>query len=408
MSSMAVPVALVASLMVMVPSAWGATLTAFIDPQDNEATFKLSYLQTFTIRHDSQGELAGLLEGQEWVIDEKFSSGNPGVTELAERINSGILDNRSTVRVSDLEIAYKASLVEREKSSDINYNLLISGALVDFVIKEEDPRNPGIIDMGWRHFDIAGPIVVDGIDVNTPIAAIEDNSPGVYAAIEGSVAGDLLSESLMQAEGFSDPLDVWHFLVDPTGISIDANQFGLSEDIAGKVISKYTLGESSIREGRKTDELINMPFTLDREYYIRTINTIDIAETAVVGYTSISSLDDLETLGFSFSDPIGTTTATGAFPVFIVYGMAAMAAVGAGMFFFISSRQLKKEKGATQTGIDPSNLQASATSTAAGGYQTNRGESQLRSDYDSGSSSSPELTEPDTTRGSMPKGWEKK
>lgn len=407
MKAAPVLVTLVAMLLIAVPSAWGATLTAFLEPEEGEGTFTVSYLQTFTIRHDGEGMLFDLLDGEAWEVERKFYADEPGVIDLTERINSNILAERSTAKIEGLQVSYESSMKPREKSSDINFKIDLSANLVDFVIKDEDPTVPGIVDMGWRHFAVAGPVMIEDIDINTPLAALEANSPEVHEALGGTVASDLLSEGLMASSEFSDPLDVWHFLVDPTGISIDAAQFGLSEEILGKVISKYTLGESSIREGRKTDEVVNIPFTLDREYYIRTIKTIDLGEIAVVGYTSISSLDDLETLGFS-KDPIGTTTSTGQFPVFIVYGMAAMAAVGAGMFFFISSRQLKKEKGATQTGIDPAHLQASATSSAAGGYQTNRGESQLRSDYGSGPSTSPELSGPDSTRGSMPKGWEKK
>jgi len=399
---------LAAALLVAVPDAWGATLTAFLEPEENEATFTVSYLQTFTIQHEGEGMLAGLLEGEAWEVERKFYPDDPGVIDLTERINSGILAERSTAKIDGLNVAFSSSLAPRDTSSDFNYRIDISGEIVDYVIKEEDPAVPGILDMGWRHFALSGPVVLDGIDINTPFSVLRDNSPDVHDALEGTEVSGVLSDGLMSSAEFADPLDVWHFLVDPTGITREAiEKFGISEEIEGKVISKYTLGESSIREGRKTDEVIDVPFSLDRDYHMRTIKTIDLGEVNVVGYTSISSLDDLETLGYS-SEPIGTTTSTGQFPVFIVYGMAAIAAVGAGMFFFISSRQLKKEEGATQTGIDPAHLQATATSSAAGGYQTNRGESQLRSDYGSGPSTSPELSGPESTRGSMPKGWEKK
>ncbi len=70
------------------------------------------------------------------------------------------------------------------------------------------------------------------------------------------------------------------------------------------------------------------------------------------------------------------TTSTGEFPVLIVYGMAGMAAIGGIAFFVFSNRQLKNQETA-QTGIDPSRLTGYATSSSAGGYQTNRGEAQL-------------------------------
>ena len=66
----------------------------------------------------------------------------------------------------------------------------------------------------------------------------------------------------------------------------------------------------------------------------------------------------------------------------IIYGMAAMAAIGGGAFFMFSNRQLKMQKETGQTGIDPSRLRAYETSAGAGGYQTTRGEAQLIDDAD--------------------------
>ncbi|RNJ72987.1 MAG: hypothetical protein EB833_03800, partial [Thaumarchaeota archaeon S13] len=179
-------IALTAMLLVAVPNAWGATLTAFLEPEDNEATITVSYLQTFTIRHDGEGMLSELLDGEAWEIERKFYPDDPGVINLTERINSGILAERSTAKVDALNVAFSSSMSPRADSSDINFKIDISGNLVDFVIKEEDPTVPGIIDMGWRHFAVEGPVVMDGIDINTPFSVLEDNSPDVHEAIGGT------------------------------------------------------------------------------------------------------------------------------------------------------------------------------------------------------------------------------
>ena len=58
-----------------------------------------------------------------------------------------------------------------------------------------------------------------------------------------------------------------------------------------------------------------------------------------------------------------------------------MAAIAGIAFFFVSSRSLKNaEQG--QQGIDPSRLVGYQTSASSGGYQTNRGEAQLRDESD--------------------------
>jgi hypothetical protein len=63
----------------------------------------------------------------------------------------------------------------------------------------------------------------------------------------------------------------------------------------------------------------------------------------------------------------------------IVYGMAGIAAIAGIAFFVVSNRALKNEK-IGQQGIDPNRLIGYQTSASSGGYQTNRGEAQLRDD----------------------------
>ncbi len=63
----------------------------------------------------------------------------------------------------------------------------------------------------------------------------------------------------------------------------------------------------------------------------------------------------------------------------IIYGMAGMAAIGGVGFFIFSNRALKNQETA-QTGVDPSRLTGYQTSGSSGGYQTNRGEAQLKDD----------------------------
>ena len=71
---------------------------------------------------------------------------------------------------------------------------------------------------------------------------------------------------------------------------------------------------------------------------------------------------------------------TDEFPAMVMYGMAGIATVGGAVMFVISDRKIKKEKNKGQTGINPAHLRSYETSTSAGGYKTNRGESYLASD----------------------------
>ena len=94
--------------------------------------------------------------------------------------------------------------------------------------------------------------------------------------------------------------------------------------------------------------------------------------------------------------------------------MAGMAGIGTIGILVWSNRKMKSEQGQGQTGIDPSQLQGYATSAASGGYQTVRGEAQLKGDssydqtrsvYEDEKKDEQASSESTDKKGSMPKGW---
>ena len=192
------------------------------------------------------------------------------------------------------------------------------------------------------------------------------------------------------------PLTNWHFLFDPTGINVDAGTFGLDDEIAGFVVSSWTMGESSIREGRQVERVFEAAVVADQPYTVRSVQSTDQGNLYAIGFGALDILDGVEIAGVTPTPPEGyATTSTGDFPIFIVYGMAGLAAVAGIAFFFVSNRSLKNEKQGQQ-GIEPSRLVGYQTSASSGGYQTNRGEAQLadgtdyqqtRSYYDDSSNS---------------------
>ncbi len=142
------------------------------------------------------------------------------------------------------------------------------------------------------------------------------------------------------------------------------------------------MGESSIREGRQVERVFTAEIDADERYVFRSVQSSDTANLSLIGFGALDILDDLEIVGVTPTTPEGYgTTSTGDFPIFIVYGMAGLAAVAGIAFFFVSSRSLKNEK-VGQQGIDPSRLVGYQTSASSGGYQTNRGEAQLKDETD--------------------------
>ncbi|MDF2421441.1 MAG: hypothetical protein OPY06_00320 [Nitrosopumilus sp.] len=360
---------------------WAAQLDARINPNTETSPFKITYLKTIFIEYPNGGNLYDELQGKEWTVSGIADSSNPGVQELIHELNRGIANDGSQIQITDLNVNYNFHLKARDVSTSIDYRVLLEGTLSDYVITKDSQRT--LVDMGWRGMSTDKEINIDGVEINIPINILRDQEPEVYAYFAGTEAESVLGRNLIDADFILEqPLINWHFLFDPTGINVDAGTFGLDDSISGFVISSWTMGESSIREGRQVERVFEAEIMADNRYVVRSVQSADQGNISTVGFGALDILDGVEIVGVTPTPPSDyMTTSTGDFPVMIVYGMAGMAAIGGIGFFIFSNRSLKNTKSA-QTGIDPSRLVGYETSASSGGYKTNRGEAQLKDDSD--------------------------
>jgi hypothetical protein len=394
----------------------------WVEPTSSDQV-EIKFQRTVIINYDDGGMLADELRGQKFSKTFSIDSSDPGVNELRDRINYQFSQAGSSAAVTDVQIDYDTKLTGRGLNTSIDYKIILTLTITNHVLRESSSGNSGLVDMNWRGVMVPGEVTVNakGIDheINLPISFIQDVAPGLNSAIRGSEAETLLNNPIMDASGIKNqPLGNWHFLFDPTGINVDAAQFGLSEELAGVVWSSFTMGESSFREGIQTEKEHEATFVTDKTYDLRTIESADSANIFFAGFANVDVLDSQEVVGVYPEAPEGfATTSTGEFPVMIIYGMAGFAGMAGIAIFLVSEKKRKKDAAAgnIQTGIDPSHLVGADTSTGSGGYKTNRGEAHLKSDeYEQHRSvyDNPQVEEKkddDTpsasSKGSMPKGW---
>ena len=374
---------LLAGLIVVGTSApaWGAQLDTRINPNNDESPFKMSYLKTVFIEYPNGGVLFDTLSNSQWVVSGIADSSNPGVQELMANLNSGIQSDGSQARISDLNVTYEFQLKGRSIQTSIDYRVVLEGTLTDYIITEDSQKK--LVDLGWRGLTTTSPITIDGIEINLPLGVLETQEPILYNTFVGTEAESVLSRELINADFILEqPLTNWHFLFDPTGINADASTFGLDDSIAGFVVSSWTMGESSIREGRQVERVFEAEVMADETYVVRSVQSTDTANLSSIGFGALDVLDGVEIIGVTPTPPDDyMTTSTGGFPIMIIYGMAGLAAVGGIGFFIVSSRSMKNQAQGQQ-GIDPNNLVGYQTSASSGGYQTNRGEAHLKDDTD--------------------------
>jgi len=361
--------------------AWAAQLDARINPNSDSSPFSMHYLKTVFIEYPNGGKLFDELNGQNWTVSGTADSTNPGVQDLMEKLNQKISSDGSHAHISDLKVTYEFLLKGRTINTSIDYKVLLEGTLSGYVITKDAQRT--LIDLGWRGMSVNDEVNIDGVEINIPINMLRDEEPEVYAVLSGTDAEQVLKRPVINADFILEqPLTNWHFLFDPTGINVDAGTFGLNEKISGFVVSSWTMGESSIREGRQVERVFTADIDADQKYSVRSVQSSDQANLATIGFGALDVLDGLEIAGVTPTPPQGyATTSTGDFPIYIVYGMAGMAAIAGIGFFIYSSRSLKNET-VGQQGIDPNRLVGYQTSSSSGGYQTNRGEAQLKDDSD--------------------------
>ena len=376
---------MLASLIVVSTSApaWAAQMDARINPNADSSPFEMKYQKTVFIEYPNGGDLFKDLQGKEWTVSGTADLSNPGVQDLMDRLNKKISAETIKAKITDLNVTYEFHLKARNTNTSIDYQVVLDGTLSDYVITKDALRT--LIDLGWRGMSVNGEVVIDGIEVNIPINILRDQEPVAYTFFEGTVAEDVLHRPLINADFILEqPLTNWHFLFDPTGINADASTFGLDESISGFVISSWTMGESSIREGRQVERVYEAEVEADQTYTVRSVQSSDQANLSTIGFGALDVLDGVEIAGVTPTPPEGyATTSTGGFPIMIVYGMAGMAAVAGIAFFFVSSRSMKNEKKGQQ-GISPDRLVGYQTSASSGGYQTNRGEAQLKDEITQG------------------------
>ena len=356
--------------------AWAAQMEVRINPDAESSPFYIRYQKTVFIEYPEDGLIHDQLNGQDWHVTGSADSSNPGVQDLMGQLNQKILDSKSQASISDLNVSYDVHLRPFGGHTSVDYNVALSGDISNYFITRDSQR--ALIDLGWRGLSAYDDVVIDGVEINTPISILESHSPETYELLAGTAADDVLLQQIINADFILEQsMTKWQFLFDPTGINVEAGTFGLSDEIAGFVVSQWTIEPSNIITGIQSAIEIEATVVLDREYTVKSKQSADGAFIQMVGYGTLGVLDGIEIAGVTPESP----PVVQEFPVFIIYGMAGIAAVAGIGFFFVSNRSLKNQS-VGQQGIDPSRLVGYQTSSSSGGYRTNRGEAQLRDNSD--------------------------
>ena len=370
MKSILLTIILVAGL---VPYASAAQLDGAILYQQESTEPSFQFLRIIYIEYPNGGEISELLRGKTQTVSFEADSETAGMDELVKSLNQNLREISSSAVITDAKINYQAILQGNENSAVIEYKVQLIPTITNHVLTTGFEKST--IDANWRGISIDQPIVLQtaygSFDVNNPKSALDVMIPEISEKINVSI----IEMPLVDASGIlALPLYKWHSLFDNTAIIPGAVEYNYT----GKyVITHYSMGECSIGVGPCSDRLWVEDVDLDKKYTIRIVESSDDATISFEGYVNSAYFGGDEVFHTSLKSLVEQKPDTDEFPATVMYGMAGFAAVGGIVMFVISDRKLKKDKNEGQTGVDPARLMAYETSSSAGGYKTNRGESHL-------------------------------
>ncbi|HSD05120.1 MAG TPA: hypothetical protein VLB45_05130 [Nitrosopumilaceae archaeon] len=327
---------------------WAAQIDVRLSTHLESAQPTFKFLKTVFIEYPDGGELSRTLLGKDILVTLEADKSSPGVSELINKINSNLKELDSTVFVTDLTMTYRAHLVGRGDQTAIDYKVTLEPTIVNYILRQATESSPALIDAQWRGITITGPITITDaelgdVEVNTLIGFIQKEVPEAYDIISGTEAETLLNANLIDASGvLKQPLANWHHLFDPSGTISDTAKWGYQGEKV--VITSFTMGESSLREGMQKEREHSAEFTTDKKYVVRTVESADSANIQIDGFVTETSIEGAEYFGSSPKVPEGyATTSTGGFPVGVMYGMAGAGAAVAVFVLVWSDRKLKKQ-----------------------------------------------------------------
>lgn len=331
LSSAATVVAAILVISVL-PSAFANDMNATIIPEANRGEAHYIGVKNLTLRYPAGSSIANQIGTEDQrvtaSVEGNMTSQDSGVISAITAFNRALIDIRSPTQVTAMEVRYTAVVKPGDGSALISFKVEAIPILEKFVLGASEDGASKIVDLEWRGIHVTEPVNISvpghgTIDVNRPISLIKSLYPEVAQQIEGSPAAEMFDEPILDFRKFDQKMDTWHFLFDPSGSLVETSAF-FRESSGARVVSIYSLGESSFREGTFEAEEKDAEATMGGSTVA--MHSQVPAPSGQVQVAGFSKLDVTEpTAEFaivSVEAPADAVTATGGFPiqVLLVFG----------------------------------------------------------------------------------------
>ncbi|WP_415283067.1 hypothetical protein [Candidatus Nitrososphaera sp. FF02] len=320
------------------PSAFANDMTGILIPQTDRAETHFIGVKNISLRYPAGSEISQALSGQnarvQFTVEGFSNSTDNGISNAIAAFNKALVDAQSPAQVTEMEIRYTTTIRGFEDSALMNFKIEAIPKMDKFVISSGEEGDA--VDLLWRGIHVTEPIRVNPpatescigdaneLEINIPLNVIGACYPELAEQIDNSEAQEIFTAPVLNFERFQQSMDTWHFLFDPSGSLVESSAF-FREESGAKVVSIYSLGESSFREGT---------FEAEEEDVTATIGGAQVEAHSQIpkpsGQIQIAGFSTVQTgAGGGFAivtqeAPANVQQATGNFPLMVLLVLGGM------------------------------------------------------------------------------------
>lgn len=321
--------------LILIPTAisqsFASQMEVFLLPERDAADPIFTSVRFITLLYEPGSELAKVFNGTNERITFTLNSTTQGMKELQNTVNEAILrEKQSLIQLNNSKLEYTAQIRGDEDRAQISYKIKFAPHITNYVLPSNSTSNKAL-DLDWRSVVVQGPLTVTvpkygEFDINYPIGPVKALYPEVAQKLESvEQSKKIFDTPLLDYEEIGFPMDRWHFLFDPTGSQASAAGAGYAEEGESKVVSVFSLGESSFREGTHAAKESSISTTIDgSKVNIKSSDPPPSAQIQISGFAQIKKISNAEIAFVSPTGPSGTTTATGGFPIQVLLILGGM------------------------------------------------------------------------------------
>jgi hypothetical protein len=226
-------------------------MTTFLIPEVDKADVIFTAPRFITLKYEPGSALSNQFNGKTESVSFRLNNSDADMQKIISAFNRAFIEKRTPVQIINASLDYTASLRGDPDKLALAYKVVLKPTISRYTL---ETGAQSLIDLDWRDVDVNSSLVVNTpengqMDINKPIGLINSTYPEFANQLLNTELAGMMTTPLFNFHELGMPMDRWHFLFDPTGSQAGAAGAGYAEQGGARVVSVFSLGESSFREG---------------------------------------------------------------------------------------------------------------------------------------------------------------